>query len=164
MADMLVKLYPLPRDPALEPALAAQGIVIKQAISIDRSKVIAFTEENGHPGWADEIRAAFANMPVSCYIAVKDKQIIGFACHEATARGFFGPTLVAETERRKGVGKALLLRCLASLREMGYAYAFIGWPAENAIHFYENACGAMMIPGEGHGVYSRMVGIDAAAD
>ena len=160
MADMLVKLYPLPAAPGLEEALRTKGIVIKKALAPDMSKIIAFTEENGHPGWADEIRVCFAQQPVSCYIAVKDKQLIGFGCYEATARGFFGPTLVKESERRQGVGKALLLKCLFSLRELGYAYAFIGWPAKNAIHFYEEATGGMMIPDEGHGVYSRMVQLD----
>lgn len=160
MADMLVKLYPLPDAPGLEEKLLAKGVVIKKALAPDMSRIIAFAEENGHPGWADEIRVCFAQQPVSCYIAVKDKQLIGFGCYEATARGFFGPTLVKESERRQGVGKALLLKCLFSLRELGYAYAFIGWPAENAIHFYEEATGGMMIPDEGHGVYSRMIGVD----
>lgn len=157
MSDMIVNLYPLPRDPDLEPDLAEQGVVIRHALAPDRSKVIAFTEECGHPGFADEVRAAFANMPVSCYIAVKEGRIIGFACYEATARGFFGPTAVLASERRKGVGKALLLRSLAAQRSLGYAYSVIGWPAENAVHFYQNACGAVMLPFEGRGVYSRMV-------
>ncbi len=157
MADMLVKLYPLPTAPGLEEKLLEQGIHIIKALSLDLSKVIAFTEAFDHGGWADEIRAAFANQPVSCYIAVKEKRVIGFACYEATCRGFFGPTLVHPEERHKGIGKALLLSCLASMREMGYAYAIIGWPAPDAIPFYEKCCGGMMIPGEGIGIYSRMV-------
>ncbi len=157
MADMLVKLYPLPTAPGLEEKLRAKGITIKKALAPDMSKIVAFTEANGHPGWADEIRVCFMNQPASCYIAVKDKEIIGFGCYETTARGFFGPTLVKDSERRQGIGKALLLSCLFSLREMGYAYAFIGWPDPDAIHFYQEATGGMMIPGEGHGVYSRMV-------
>ncbi len=160
MADMLVKLYPLPVAPGLEEELAAKGVRIVKALSLDLSKVIEFTEKNGHASWADEIRAAFANNPVSCYAAVKNKQVIGFACYEATARGFFGPTLVKADERRQGIGKALLLKCLLSMREMGYAYAIIGWPDTKAIHFYEQACGGMMIPGEGIGIYSRMIGAD----
>ncbi len=157
MADMLVKLYPLPTAPGLEEKLRTKGITIKKALAPDMSKIVAFTEANGHPGWADEIRVCFMNQPASCYIAVKDKEIIGFGCYESTARGFFGPTLVKDSERRQGIGKALLLSCLFSLREMGYAYAFIGWPEPDAIHFYQEATGGMMIPGEGHGVYSRMV-------
>ncbi len=162
MADMLVKLYPLPTAPGLEAKLLTQGIRITKALGLDCSKVVAFAEESGHAFWADEIRAAFTNHPASCYIAVKDKKVIGFACYEATARGFFGPTAVAECERGKGVGKALLLACLASMRELGYAYAIIGWPATTAIPFYEKCCGGMMIPGGGAGVYSCLV--DAEPD
>ena len=157
MADMLVKLYPLPTAPGLEEKLHSKGIRIQKALAPDMSKVIAFAEENGRPNWADEIRVCFSNQPVSCYIAVKDKQIIGFGCYEATARGFFGPTLVKESERGQGVGAALLLACLFSLKELGYVYAFIGWPDDKAIPFYEKVTGGMMIPGGGVGVYSRMV-------
>ena len=157
MADMLVKLYPLPTAPGLEEALREKGITIVKALAPDMSKSIAVTEENGHPGWADEIRVCFMNQPPSCWIAVKDKQVIGFGCYESTARGFFGPTLVADSARRQGIGKILLLKCMESLRDMGYAYAFIGWPAQNAIHLYEEATGGMMIPDDGYGVYSRMV-------
>ena len=160
MADMLVKLYPLPTAPGLEEALCEKGITIKKALAPDMSKIIAFTEANGHPGWADEIRVSFMNQPPSIYIAVKDKQVIGFGCYESTARGFFGPTLVAASARRQGVGKALLLKCMESLRELGYAYAFIGWPEEKAIHFYQEATGGMMIPDDGFGVYSRMIHLD----
>ena len=159
MADMLVKLYPLPTAPGLENALREKGIVIKKALGPDMSKIVAFTEKNGHPGWADEIRICFTNHPASCYIAVKNKEIVGFGCYETTARGFFGPTLVKSSERRQGIGKVLLLKCLESLRELGYAYAFIGWPAEDAIHFYQEATGGIMIPG-GAGVYTRLAGID----
>lgn len=160
MSDMLVKLYPLPTAPGLEDELRRKGIILKKALAPDMSKIIAFAEANDHANWADELRVCFTNQPVSCWIAVKDRQVIGFGCYEATARGFFGPTLVKASERRQGVGKALLLACMASLRELGYAYAFIGWPAENAIHFYQDATGGMMIPDEGHGVYSRMIDFD----
>ena len=160
MADMLVKLYPLPTAPGLEEALREKGVIIKKALAPDMSKIVAFAEENGRPGWADEIRVCFMNQPASIYIAVKDKQIVGFGCYECTARGFFGPTLVADSARRQGIGKALLLKCLESLKELGYVYAFIGWPDEKAIHFYEEATGGMMIPDDGFGVYSRMVHLD----
>ena len=161
MADMLVRLYPLPTAPGLEEALRDKGVTIKKSLAPDMSRIIAFAEENGHPGWADEIRVCFTNQPVSCYIAVKHKELIGFGCYETTARGFFGPMLVKDTERRQGVGKALLLSCLAALRELGYAYAFIGWPAEDAIHFYQEATGGMMLPDDGHGVYSRLIALDS---
>jgi integration host factor subunit alpha len=31
-------------------------------------------------------------MTPSCFIAVRDDRVVGFACHDATFRNFFGPT------------------------------------------------------------------------
>jgi hypothetical protein len=30
--------------------------------------------------------------PISCFIAVYEKSIAGFACYDATCKDFFGPT------------------------------------------------------------------------
>ena len=57
-----------------------------------------------------------------------------------------------ESERGRGVGKALLLSGLIGLRDLGYAYGIIGGvgPAE----FYTRAVGAIPIPGSTPGVYA----------
>ena len=52
-------------------------------------------------------------------LKVKDKEIIGFACFEATAKNYFGPIGVAPDCREGGVGTGLLLSCLHSMWEMG---------------------------------------------
>lgn len=161
MADMLVKLYQLPDPAEAEARLAREGVRIKRALAPDLRRIVAFTKACGYENFADEVMAAFALQPPGCYIATRDKEILGFACFEVTARGFFGPTAVLEAERGKGIGKALLLRSLASMREMGYAYGIIGWPSKTAIPFYEKCAGAMMIPDDTHGVYSRMIDIEA---
>jgi predicted N-acetyltransferase YhbS len=85
---------------------------------------------------------------------VKDGAIAGFAVYESSRRGFFGPTGVREDLRGKGVGAALLFRCLESMREMGYAYAIIGGvgPAE----FYAKVCGARIIEGSERSVYGEL--------
>lgn len=159
MADMLVDLMDLELPVELEKKLLEEGIQIKQALAPDRSKVmrfaVTFSEE-----WSDEVAASFSNMPVTCYIAVKDKEIIGFACYEATAKAFFGPTGVNLDYRKKGIGKALLLRALIGLRELGYAYGFIGSPAESAIHFYTEAVHGTLIENKKGGIYRRMVKAD----
>ena len=160
MADMLVKLYNVQDDPALYERLKAEGISIKQALSPDKHLVLNFIRENFGEGWASECDAAFANQPVSCYIAVKDKQVIGFGCYEATARDYFGPTGVREDMRGRGVGRAILLKCMLGLANMGYAYAIIGSAAESAVKFYENSVGAVAIEDSVPGVYARMVGHD----
>ena len=63
---------------------------------------------------------------MTVWIATRGEALLGFACHDATAKGFFGPTAVAEAERGKGIGEALLFATLRGMREAGYAYAIIG--------------------------------------
>lgn len=160
MADMLVKLYNIPNSYAIEEKLSEEGIKIKKALAPDRSRIINFSRICAKEDYSDEVNAAFSNNPVTCYIATKEKKIIGFACYEATAKDFFGPMAVLENERKKGIGKALLLRSLASMQELGYAYAIIGWPARSAVDFYKKCAGAIMIDEKSSGIYKRMIEID----
>jgi len=98
---------------------------------------------------------AFARQPVTCFIAARGRQLIGFANHDATCPNFFGPTGVLESARNKGVGKALLFACLEDMRAQGYAYAIIGGvgPAE----FYTKTVGAVAIEGSVPGIYRGML-------
>ncbi|HEY8766369.1 MAG TPA: GNAT family N-acetyltransferase [Dehalococcoidia bacterium] len=154
MPDMLARLYDLP-DPA--PGLqriAAAGLRIRRADPWDRDAVIAFVRKNFHDVWAMEADRAFAATPISCYIGLKDAEIGGFAVYECTRRDYFGPTGVREDLRGNGLGAALLLACLSSMREMGYAYAIIGGvgPAK----FYEKTVGAFVIPGSEVGIFGSL--------
>jgi len=74
----------------------------------------------------------------------------------ARLRGF-GPTGVLQSARGKGIGKALLLACLWSLREMGYVYAIIG--AAGPVRFYQKTVGAIIIPDSEPGIYTDMLKI-----
>ena len=156
MLDMLVNLYDLPEDAELCKDLSLNGIIIKRVLSPDKAQVLAFILENFSQGWTSESEAAFTNNPTSCFIAVKDKQIVGFACYDATARGFFGPTGVKETERGKRIGEALLKRTLGAMKEIGYGYAIIGW-CDGARKFYEKTVGAVEIRETGKSVYNRLI-------
>lgn len=160
MADMLVRLYKFKEDRQIMEALEAEGIRIKQALAPDMSKVTTFAEKNFSLNWADECRAAFSNHPVSCYLAVKDRRIIGFACYDCTAKGFFGPIGVLEEFRGRKIGTALLGRCLTGLWNGGYAYAIIGWPNEPAKAFYAKAAGATVIEDSTPGIYGHMVSVE----
>jgi len=131
MADMLVKLYNMPHPHDIEENLSGSGIKIKKALAPDRSRIIAFSRTCTKDDYSDEVRAAFSNNPVTCYIATREKEIIGFACYEAAAKNFSGPMAVLESERKKGIGKALLLKSLESMQELGYAYVVI-FPASNS--------------------------------
>ena len=160
MADMLVKLFHIAPPTELENTLLAEGIRIKRALAPDRRIIEEFSRTCADQDYSAEVSVALARTPAACYIAAKDKEPIGFACFEATAKNFFGPMAVREEYRGKGIGKALLLRSLVSMREMGYAYAIIGWPARTAIPFYEKCVGAVLIGEETHGLYRQMIQID----
>lgn len=154
--DLLVKLYSLEEDSELLHRLSAQGIEIKRALSPDKGRILDYIRRTHTEGYENECDVCFSNSPVSCYIAVKEKQIIGFACYEATAKNFFGPTAVNDSFHGRGIGKALLLKSLLSMRELGYAYAIIGW-VDDALGFFLKTVDAQIIPDSLPGVYGRMI-------
>jgi GNAT superfamily N-acetyltransferase len=153
MPDMLVKLYGLPE---LEPFLLAAkqaGARVRPAAAYEKAQVIDWVTAHFGTGWAGECEAAFARQPVACWIATEAGGLAGFACHEATSRGFFGPIGVLESRRGTGIGKALLLGCLHSMKAIGYSYAIVGGVDETTEQFYRNAAGAGMIDGSDPGIY-----------
>lgn len=159
MSDLLVKLYDLKEEPELYAGLREKGITIKKALSPDRDKVLEFVRDNFEDNWVNECKASFTNNPITCYIAVKDKKVIGFACYDATARNFFGPTGVLKSERGQKIGYALLHRSLLNMWEDGYGYAIIGWTGK-AAPFYVKTINAIPIENSFPGVYKRMVDFD----
>lgn len=157
MPDLLVRLYELPPAAPAVAKLAGQGIVVRRAAAMERRSVVGFARTHGSEGWASECEAAFARLPVACFVAVdaKTQALIGFACHEATCRDFFGPELVHPEWRGRGVGHALLLVTLEAMRAQGYAYAIIGWAS--SVDFYRRAVGAVVIEGSEPGIYPRPI-------
>ena len=154
--DMLVKLYEVQDCPELMEKLKAEGVLIKKAMTPDLTKITSWVKETFGQGWADECTAGI--LSDGCWIAVKDKKVIGFACYDATMKDFFGPTGVQEDMRGHGIGKALLIRCMISMRERGYAYAIIG--SAGPKDFYRKAVGAIGIEGSIPGAYRNMVGAE----
>jgi GNAT superfamily N-acetyltransferase len=155
MIDMLVRLYDLPNSSELYKAVAGQGITLRRARAFEKHTMVDFARVNFSEKWASEIEVAMTRQPVSCWIATKDKAVLGFSCYETTQRGFFGPTGVIESARGTGLGKALLFKALESLREIGYAYGVIGGVGPR--EFYEKNCGAIEIPGSAPGVYGDIL-------
>lgn len=151
MADMLVRLYALP-DPG--PALASaaqQRVSIRRPEPWERALVVEWVRTTFSEGWAAECATAFSARPPSCFVAIRDQALVGFACHDCTRRNFFGPAGVADGDRGRGIGTALTLAALAAMRDAGYAYAIIGGVGPAA--FYAKVGGATPIEGSTPGIY-----------
>ena len=151
MPDMLVKLYELEDDWQFLAAQNKKGIVIRKPIGPEKHRVVQWVADNFGAAWAAEAECALAGLPRTCFVAVKDADIAGFACYDATALGFFGPIGVGESHRQKGTGKALLCACLLDMKLKGYGYAIVG--AVKDTTFFEKAVGAVEIPGSTPGLY-----------
>jgi predicted N-acetyltransferase YhbS len=154
--DMLVKLYDLPDSRAAYGRLHGHRIQIRRALAPERHKVVAWVQESFSQAWASETEVAFGRQPVSCFIAVQDSKILGFACHDTTCRNFFGPTGVDPNARQQGVGTGLLFACLEAMQQQGFGYAIIG--AVGPADYYAKAVGAVPIEGSEPGVYRGLLG------
>jgi GNAT superfamily N-acetyltransferase len=155
MTDMLAKLYDIQDDWSHGRRQAAQGVTLRKPIGPERRLVVEWVSTTFGPSWASETEAAFSNRPVSCFVALHDQSLIGFACYDATALGFFGPGGVAESYRAKGIGTALLLSCLLDMRLKGYGYAIIG--DVGPVEFYRKVVGAIEIPDSTPGFYKGLM-------
>lgn len=155
MQDMLVRLCGLPDSRPLYEKVKIAGVILRRPGVYEKHLVEAFVAEHFSPKWVSEVSVAMTRQPQACYIATKDKKIIGFGCYDTTCKSFFGPTGVSEDARGLGVGKALLFKCLEGLKELGYAYAIIGGVGPK--EFYEKAVGAIIIPGSEESIYQDIL-------
>ena len=138
----------------LEEGLDEKGhiCIVRLARDYEREFRIYLSSE-----WSDSWRAeasfAFKNDPVSGFLALREDRrtvprpgqsgirICGFAAYDVNQfPGSFGPTGVSVEARGQGVGRALLLRCLADMQARGYTKAVIGHVGP--IDFYFRAVGA----------------------
>ena len=151
MPDMLVKLWDLREVEPMTRDLEKSGIVIRPARASEKHRVVEWVRRTFGEGWASECDVAFANRPISCWIATEKGQIVGFSCYESTCRNYFGPMGVNEANRGRGIGRALSLACLHAMARMGYAYAIIG--AVGPADFYATVAGATLIEGASPGIH-----------
>jgi GNAT superfamily N-acetyltransferase len=163
--DLLVRLYVLPPVEARLEALRPAGVTVRRALASERHVVVEWARAHGSAGWASECEVAFARRPLGCFVATEraaaaplaagypttPETLVGFACIEATAPGFFGPHAVRDDRRGRGIGAALLLTALHALAARGHAYAIIGWASE--LDFYRKVAGAVPIADSEPGLY-----------
>ncbi len=155
MTDMLVRLYALPDlAPVLEKQ-EAKGIEIRRALAPEKHIVVEWVRERWGDPWASECDIAFNRQPLACFVAVANGKPVGFACHEATQKNFFGPFGVDSGFRGKGIGTALMLATMHDMHASGYAYAIIG--GAGAVALFERAVGATPIAESTPGIYRGML-------
>jgi GNAT superfamily N-acetyltransferase len=155
MTDMLIKLYELADDWQFLSKQQALGIGLRKPIGPEKHGIIDWVADHFSAGWASETDVALSNRPGTCFVAIKDAIIIGFACYDATALAFFGPIGVAKSHRKKGTGTALLTACLLDMKLKGYGYAIVG--AVKDTNYYKNAVGAIEIPDSSPGIYHSQI-------
>ena len=154
MADLLVRLYDLPEF-AAEAKVRTAGIVVRRALPPEGHDILEWIAARFSVRWVSEARLTLTQQPPTIYIAVADGKLLGFACYDATAKGFFGPTAVDEAARGQGIGETLLIVTLRAMREAGYGYAVIGDPGP--VEFYTRRLDALEIPKSKPGVYAGML-------
>ncbi len=154
LSDLLVRLYDLPTVES-EARVKAAGIDIRRALPPERQLILDWVVARFSSHWMSEAAVGLSQQPPTVYVAVADGRLLGFACYDTTAKGFFGPTGVDEAERGKGIGEALLLATLRGMREAGYAYGVIGDPGP--VEFYRKRLDALEIPDSKPGVYRGML-------
>ena len=154
MPDLLVSLYSRKLADLNRKADHA-GVSIRPALPPELHIVVEWVRQQFSENWASEVSVAFSRQPVACLISVDGGKLLGFACYDTTARGFFGPTGVDPEARGKGIGLALFSACLQTMKTLGHAYAFIG--DAGPVDFYAKTAGAIVIPAPDKGIYEGML-------
>jgi GNAT superfamily N-acetyltransferase len=149
--DLLVNLYSIKNYNINIP----DGVVIKRAIPPEKNKVVKWVRDNFSDNWSAECEVSFSPPPPGCFLALKNGNILGFCCYDATAKGFLGPVGILESERGSGIGKALLLTALKQMLYDGYVYAVIGWAGP--VEFFKKTVHAIEIPSSDNSIYRNML-------
>lgn len=111
-----------------ESEMRAAGIEIRRARLDDQPAVQKLLAAHW-PSWQQEVGVALEQQPISLHLATEGQQVIGFAAHSTNnvGTGWFGPMGTSPDCRGRGIGRVLLLRCLADLQSQGYQRAIIPW-------------------------------------
>lgn len=133
--NMTVALARLPAEPPVPPGWTVRRAGGDDAVDLDTFLAREFTAT-----WRHEAAWALERPVPPVFVAYQDGRMAGFACHGVYRADWFGPIGTAEAARGLGIGRILLLRCLADLRAAGRTEADIAWigPAR----FYARTVGA----------------------
>jgi mycothiol synthase len=141
--NMIVDLGAVSLDiGADERRLATDGITVRRAAPGESGAVAGWLRQGpwGDSTWWQEAERAIAADPPGCHVAVRGGRYLGFACHGVSRHAWFGPTGTLPEEQGRGIGTALLRRCLADIAAAGHRSAQIAWAGP--VRYYSRAVGA----------------------
>lgn len=157
MADLIVNLYEKEsflNDNGVK--LKDDNIKIKRVLSPNSDRLVEFVQTHFSIGWTSEVKAGVYKENPTCFVATDSGNIVGFACYDATAKGYFGPTGVDPNYRGKNIGQVLLLTTLDALKNAGYGYAVIGGVNDKVAGFYARYVNFMKFETKPD-LYSRLI-------
>lgn len=121
---------------------AATEILVRRLDPSEYDSFHAWMLEEWEDMWAGEISRVVDRNPVSCWVAVHEGRYIAFAGYDTNRRGWFGPMGSTEAARGRGIGRALLRRCLSDMKSRGETSCEICWIGPEG--FYRDAVGAQI--------------------
>lgn len=145
---------PLSMDASLLNLKTPAWVVEKaEALGLEGARVEAFRPEltlplldfvkTEFPGdWQRYIRESLAAITIGrfrldqVWLAHEDGRVLGFAQHDAER---FGPFGVAASQRGRGIGAALLFKCLGAMRDNGLHNAWFLWTDDKTARLYGEA-------------------------
>jgi len=122
-------------------ALRAVGVEIRRATRRDAAALARAATALGGT-WAAEAALSLRREPVAVHLALRGPAVIGFACHAGSRHGWLGPVGVTAEERRRGIARVLVRRCLVDVRAEGRAAAQVCWVGP--VGFYADAVGGYL--------------------
>jgi len=122
---------------------APAGIILRRVLPSEWPAFLRWMEATWDDPWGEEVSTTLRREPVSCFVATRDGEYLGFAAYDTNRRGWFGPMGSRPEARGTGIGSALLKLCLKDYVDRGDSTCEIGWVGP--FDFYTNAVGA--VPG-----------------
>ncbi|MFQ3548493.1 MAG: GNAT family N-acetyltransferase [Armatimonadota bacterium] len=126
-----------------EKELAKDGITVRRLPKEDIEKFRSWMNKDGYSsGWQYQVMTAAQQEPVAVFVAEKDNDYLAFACYDGVRPGWFGPMGTSGQLRGKGIGTVTYLKCLQSMKELGYKTCVIN--AVGPLYFYSKVSNAVV--------------------
>ena len=83
MPDLLVPLYSLPPRDEGAASVLGTGILLRRPNPFELTPVREFIQTHFSAGWADETVVTLSRQPVTSFLAISGKTIVGFAAYDS---------------------------------------------------------------------------------